>query len=94
MLGKSPPDDYDKLVLTQRPEVMNLFERKPAPATEAEIRFLDGDLHIVRPGTFVRCGVTGEPIPIEDLRYWDVDRQEAYATTDALLERRGARRKV
>lgn len=67
---------------------MNLFERKPAPAAEAEVRFLDGDFRIVRPGSYVRCAVSGEPIAIEDLRYWDVDRQEAYATPERLLERR------
>lgn len=67
---------------------MNLFERKPTPATEAEIRYLDGDFRIVRPGSFVRCAVTREPIPVEDLRYWDVDLQEPYSSTDALLQRR------
>ena len=67
---------------------MNLFERKPTPAVEAEVRFLDGDFRIVRPGSYVRCAVSGEPIPIEELRYWDVDRQEAYATPEHLLERR------
>ncbi len=66
---------------------MNIFERNPPPPTEAQVRFLDGDFRIVRPGTFVRCAITGQPIAIEDLRYWDVDRQEAYSTPQALLER-------
>ena len=70
--------------------LMNIFERTPQPAAEARIRFLDGDFRIVSPGTFVRCAATGQPIPIEELRYWDVDRQEAYATPQALLERRRA----
>ncbi len=69
---------------------MNLFERKPTPATEAEVRYLDGDFRVVKPGSFVRCAVTREPIPIEELRYWDVDLQEAYSSTDALLQRRRA----
>ena len=72
---------------------MNLFDRKSPQAAEAEIRFLDGDFRIVRPGQYVRCAITGEPIPIEELRYWDVDRQEAYATPEALLERIGAKMK-
>ena len=72
---------------------MNIFERRPAQAVEAEIRYLDGDFRILRPGAFVRCAVTGEPIPVEELRYWDVDRQEAYATPEALLERRGHKMK-
>ncbi len=66
---------------------MNIFERKPHQSVEAEVRFLDGDFRIVRPGTFVRCATTGEPIPIEELRYWDVDRQEAYSTPEALLQK-------
>ncbi len=68
---------------------MNLFERKPQQAAEAEVRYLDGDFRILRPGAYVRCAVSGEPIPIEELRYWDVDKQEAYATPQRLLERRG-----
>jgi len=26
------------------------------------------------------------PIPLEELKYWSVDLQEAYATPDAVLE--------
>lgn len=66
---------------------MNVFERLPTPPAEALVRFLDGDFRIVKPGAFVRCAVTGQPILIEELRYWDVDRQEAYATPEALLQR-------
>jgi hypothetical protein len=29
------------------------------------------------------------PIPLEDLRYWDVDLQEAYASPEAKLRRLG-----
>ena len=72
---------------------MNVFERKPQQPVEAEIKYLDGDFRIVRPGTFVRCATTGEAIPVEELRYWDVERQEAYGTPEALLERRGFKMK-
>ncbi|MCC2098422.1 MAG: DUF2093 domain-containing protein [Hyphomicrobiales bacterium] len=68
---------------------MNIFERKPVAAREAQVQYLDGDFRIVKPGTFVKCAVTGQPIPIEELRYWDVELQEAYASTDAILIRRG-----
>ena len=66
---------------------MNRFERRPGIPGEAEIEFLDGDFRIVKPGAYVRCAVTREPIPIDELRYWDVDSQEAYATPQAKLER-------
>jgi hypothetical protein len=42
---------------------------------------------VVRPGAFVRCAVTGVPIPLEELKYWSVDLQEAYATPDVVLQR-------
>ena len=66
---------------------MNRFERRPGIPGEAEIEFLDGDFRIVKPGAYVRCAVTKEPIPVDELRYWDVDRQEAYASPQAKLER-------
>ena len=70
---------------------MNKYE-KPAQAGEARIEFLDGDFRILRPGAFVRCAVTGEPIPLEELRYWSVDRQEAYANPAASMQRERERR--
>jgi hypothetical protein len=66
---------------------MNRFERRPVDAGEAKIEFLDGDFRILRPGAYVRCAVTGEPIPLDKLRYWSVDRQEAYATLAASMKR-------
>ena len=54
---------------------------------EAKIRFLDADFQVLRPGAFVRCAVTGQPIPMSELRYWSVDRQEAYVDAAASLER-------
>ena len=70
---------------------MNRFERRPGIPGEAEIEFLDGDFRIAKPGAYVRCAVTKEPIAIDELRYWDVDRQEAYATPQAKLERLGVK---
>jgi hypothetical protein len=63
---------------------MNRIERRPADAGEAKVEYLDGDFRIVRPGAFVRCAVTGQAIPLEELRYWSVDCQEAYATPAAI----------
>ena len=42
---------------------------------------------VIRPGRFVTCAVTGEPIPLEQLRSWSVDRQEAYATPEIATRR-------
>ena len=67
--------------------MMNRFERRPIDAGEAKIEFVDGEYRIVRPGAFVRCAVTGEPIPLEELRYWSVDWQEAYSSPAASMKR-------
>jgi len=67
-------------------QVLNRFDHRPT-AGEAEIRYLDGDFRVVRPGAFVRCAVTGVAIPLEELKYWSVERQEAYATPTAVLQR-------
>ena len=42
---------------------------------------------VVRPGHFVTCAATGEPIPLEELRYWSVERQEAYASAEIATRR-------
>jgi hypothetical protein len=71
---------------------MNRLERNPQPAAEAEIEYRDGDYRVRRPGAFVRCAVTGEPIPLDELRYWNVDLQEAYSGPQAKLVRLGVKR--
>ena len=54
---------------------------------EAKVEFGDGTMRVVRPGNYVRCAVTGEAIPLDSLRYWSVDRQEAYANPEAAMQR-------
>jgi hypothetical protein len=54
---------------------------------EAELKYLDGDFRVVKPGAFVRCAVTGAAIPLEELKYWSVDLQEAYASPDVVAQR-------
>ena len=66
---------------------MNRNRTFPAGGTEAKVRFLDADFQVLRKGDFVRCAVTGQPIALDDLKYWSVERQEAYATALIALER-------
>lgn len=61
---------------------MNIYDRSFAPS-EAVVRYLDGDFVVLKPGKFVRCAVTGKLIPLDELSYWNVDRQEAYASAEA-----------
>ena len=67
--------------------MLDRSNRTPPMAGEAEVKFLDGDFRIVRPGAFVRCAVTDLPIPLEELKYWSVDRQEAYASPEIATRR-------
>ncbi len=73
---------------------MNRFERPPSTPGLAQVDYLDGDFRVIRPGAFVRCAVTGEPIPLEELRYWDVTLQEAYSSPQAKLTRLGVKVKL
>ena len=66
---------------------MNRFERNVAQASEAKLRYLDGEFQVLSPGSHVRCAVTGNPIAIEDLRYWSVELQEPYASAEISLRR-------
>jgi hypothetical protein len=71
---------------------MNKIDRRPVDGGEAKVEYLDGDFRIVRPGAFVRCAISGQPIPLDELRYWSVDRQEAYATPAASMMRESEQR--
>ena len=73
---------------------MNVNERIPGLGNEATLDYGDGDYRVVRPGSFVRCAVTGTPIRLEDLRYWSAEWQEPYSSPEAVrirLQRSGKR---
>lgn len=57
------------------------------PQAEAVLEYLDADFRVVKPGQYVRCAVTGQPIQLDQLKYWSVDRQEAYVDAQASLTR-------
>jgi hypothetical protein len=59
---------------------------------EAIVEYLDGDFKVLRPGHFVRCAVTAATIPLEELRYWNVEKQEAYASREAVLTSLGIKK--
>ncbi len=42
---------------------------------------------IVEMGEYVTCAVTGHEIPLEDLKYWNVERQEPYKDAYASWKR-------
>src|ERR1041384_2080501 len=81
------PRHYVRRAFAPETAVLNRSDRQTPMNGEAEVKYLDGHLRVVRPGAFVRCAVTGVPIPLEELKYWSVDLQEAYATPEAVLQR-------
>ncbi len=66
---------------------MNRFDRLFGMRGEARLRYGDGEYKVVTTGDFVRCAVTGQPIVLTELRYWNVERQEAYASAAISLQR-------
>jgi hypothetical protein len=59
----------------------------------AKLHYMASSFRMLASGDHVLCAVTGEVIPLDDLRYWSVAKQEAYASaeisTRAALGRRG-----
>lgn len=66
---------------------MNTIDRLFGLKGEARVRYKHGEYQVVSQGDFVRCAVTGRVIMLADLRYWNVDLQEAYATAETAMRR-------
>jgi hypothetical protein len=56
----------------------------------ARLHYMANGFRVLVHGDHVACARSGAPIPLEQLRYWSVARQEPYATarlaTDAALD--------
>ena len=52
----------------------------------ARLQYLPSTFRVLSEGDHVVCAVTGAAIPLHELRYWSVERQEAYADATASLE--------
>lgn len=52
----------------------------------ARVHYLPGTFRLLSDGDHVLCAVTGARIPIHDLKYWNVARQEAYVDAAASLK--------
>ena len=51
----------------------------------ARVHYLPGTFRLLSDGDHVLCAVTGAIIPLAQLRYWSIDRQEAYVDAAASL---------
>lgn len=56
----------------------------------AQLHYGDGDYVVLKPGRFVLCAVTGRRIPLDALRYWSIELQEAYVGPGELIQRAAA----
>lgn len=52
----------------------------------ARVHYLPGTFRLLTDGDHVLCATTGARIPIHDLKYWSVARQEAYVDAAASLK--------
>ena len=52
----------------------------------ARLHYLPGTCRVLSNGDHVICAVTRTRIPLHELRYWSVDRQEPYIDAEASLE--------
>ena len=55
----------------------------PDAQREAQMQYFDGHYKMVVAGAYVICAATERKIPVEILRYWSVDLQEAYYDAEA-----------
>ena len=53
----------------------------------AQLHYGDGEYVVLKPGRHVACAVSGRTIPLEILRYWSAEHQEAYAGPDEARSR-------
>lgn len=53
----------------------------------ASLFYQANGFRVLSAGSHVICAVSGAQIPLEALRYWSVERQEAYASPDLATRR-------
>lgn len=65
----------------------------PDLGAPAKLHYGDGEFVVLKPGRFVLCAVSGKRIPLDALRYWNAEKQEAYAGAEEALSvfRKGRR---
>jgi len=66
---------------------MNAHDPEFAGADLAKLHYGDGDFAVLKSGRYVVCAVTGKKVPLEQLRYWSAELQEASAGPAEALKR-------
>ena len=52
----------------------------------ARLHYMANGFRVLNPGDHVVCAVTGARIPLHELKYWSVERQEPYVDAEASLK--------
>lgn len=52
----------------------------------ARLHYQPNGFRVLTPGDHVNCAVSGQPIALDELRYWSVARQEPYASAAIATE--------
>lgn len=52
----------------------------------ARLHYMANGFRVLAPGSHVTCAVSGAAIDLDELRYWSVAKQEAYANAALSLE--------
>jgi len=52
----------------------------------ARVHYMAGSFRLLSDGDHVVCAVTGTQIPLHELRYWSVERQEPYVDAPTSLK--------
>ena len=66
---------------------MLMKSNDPRSGGEARLHYGPNGFRVLRPGGYVTCAATGQAIPLDELRYWSVRRQEPYASAEIATER-------
>ncbi|MCZ2203337.1 DUF2093 domain-containing protein [Bartonella sp. A05] len=54
---------------------------------EATIHYSSNGYKLIKYGTYTLCAVSGQKIPLDELKYWNHHRQEAYASCELSYQR-------
>ena len=55
----------------------------------ARLHYMANGFRVLAPGSYVTCAISDVPIALDDLRYWSVAQQEAYASAELALKAEG-----
>ena len=54
---------------------------------EAKLKYKAGSFDIIENGDYVLCSVSSKKILLSDLKYWNVELQEAYSSPEEIAKK-------